>query len=157
ANTSANLTGHCVILRGGDTWVNADFPWSPSWVNTGASCSGDGGSRNVVKGTGCVYWGVDPTWFVGTSWTRPILNPGGAAIAATGGNGADGNVIDLCRYCIWDNFEITGLFFGTDTTYAHQKALYFNISATDIEVKNFYIHGWSHSYKTSVVNVTGGT
>src|ERR1700743_2794334 len=64
--------GDSVILRGGGTGPNAalgiHWIWSGNATTSSPGCSG----------SGCIYFGVDQTWYSGSVWTRPILSGGGS-------------------------------------------------------------------------------
>ncbi len=69
-NCSANcasfapVAGDQFILRGGDTWNSSSLGINWQWSGTS---------------TLPIYIGVDPTWFAGSAWTRPVWTCGGAA------------------------------------------------------------------------------
>src|ERR1019366_8459164 len=81
--------GDSVILKGGVTWPHAAFPWVFNFA------SGTSGNN--------IYFGVDPTWYTGGSWSRPIMNMGDADTPATttdafGGGGTGANSHNLGAY-----------------------------------------------------------
>lgn len=87
-----NYSNTGFIFKGGVTWTHDAFPMTMRLKGTSLSDP--------------VYWGVDPTWYAGTSWNRPIFDFGGS-------NGT------LCtpmvqfapvQFVIWDNFEFTNLY-----------------------------------------------
>src|SRR5580693_2586060 len=84
--------GDSFIFRGGDTWHFGNSGASPytggtwdlySWWGTAATCQYEGTT------SGCLYYGVDQTWFSGASWTRPIL---------TGDNPTSTSLVSSCAY-----------------------------------------------------------
>src|SRR5262249_2491898 len=72
ANSCAAVTlagGSAIIFKGGDTFHFGN--------NTGSYSGGRWNIGNAgINGTSSnlIYVGVDPTWFTGGSWTRPIFN-----------------------------------------------------------------------------------
>ena len=141
-NAKVPGAGDQFILKGGVTWPNASLGWQWSWNGSGTT------SSPGCAGSGCIYIGVDQTWFTGASWARPILNGGGAAVAAPP-NGVANVILRLyASYVIVDNIEFTGVFwtgipaFGTGANI--QIAGGTPGVGTNLELKNLYIHGWSH-------------
>src|SRR5437879_5714422 len=54
----SHTAGDCFIFKGGEAWVNADhFTFS------------NGGTASTPD-----YYGVDQTWYIGPSWSRPIFD-----------------------------------------------------------------------------------
>jgi len=109
------------IFRGGDTWTGANFGINWQWGGTSGSP---------------IYIGVDPTWYSGSSWARPIWTCGGATCA--GAN--NGYYIQLATnksHNILDNIELTGLF---ETATNHPN--YVNLYGTYNMAENLYAHGW---------------
>jgi hypothetical protein len=134
--------GDSVILKGGVTWPNPALGWDWTW--SGSSSTAPQG----CTGTGCIYIGVDQTWYTGSAWARPILNAGGTAVATTA---AGQNVIFRC-YCNYvqiDNIELTGLYWTGNPSYG--SSVNFVIPSgspgigANVEVEHIYIHGWSHN------------
>ena len=156
--------GDKVILRGGDTWHFGNSSASPytggawdisAWWGTVSAC--------VFEGTqsGCIYWGVDQTWYSGSSWVRPIL---------TGDNANSTSLVASCTYqaanslngtptanvmmvaapqSVIDNFELTGMCSsdgsptsGVDDTYIEYFGSGTAGTGTSF-LSNLYIHGWS--------------
>lgn len=118
--------GDSIILRGGETWPNGSFQWSLP-----------GGSASSP-----VYIGVDKSWFAGSSWTRPVLNAGGAAI----GNHYD-TMFSVPSNVTFDNFEITGFYWsGAACSGApYGDCGIFNAGQNSGQTfENLYVHGWSH-------------
>jgi hypothetical protein len=69
--------GDSIIFRGGDTWHFGNSALSPytggtwdmySWWGNNSTCV------SLAASSGCIYYGVDQTWFSGGSWVRPILD-----------------------------------------------------------------------------------
>ncbi len=104
-----------------DTWGAASLGVSWQW-------SGTSGSR--------IYIGVDQTWYTGSSWKRPIFNCGGASCAS------GTNQLQVAgSYVIVDNIEFTGLY--KDTGGGGASGI-MTLNSYN-EVKNCYVHGWSHA------------
>jgi hypothetical protein len=89
--------GQGFILKGGDTWVAADLGVVWLW-------SGSNGSP--------IYIGVDPMWYSGSSWTRPVFTCQYAACASAS-SPAQFNIPDYVfinnSNVTVDNIEFTGL------------------------------------------------
>ena len=136
----ANCTGTCastslqagdsVIFRGGDTWEAASWPMNPSdHSNTG------GNSSNPI------YFGVDKTWYTGSSWVRPIFSGNGTYPGASASP-----FLQMSYFNYWtvDNIEFTGLYWS----FSGNGAAYISCDGTgctNFEVKNCYVHGWTHA------------
>jgi hypothetical protein len=126
-HTTTINAGDSIILKGGVTWPNASFMWSLPGGSTGNP----------------VYVGVDKTWYTGSSWSRPILSPGGAVIPNN-----YNTVFSVPANVTVDNFEITGFYW---TTASCSGAPYgscgiFNAGQRSGQIfENLYIHGWTHA------------
>lgn len=116
--------GDSVILKGGVTWPASTMEWD--WGFSGSS------GNNI-------YVGVDQTWFAGGSWSRPILNGGGALIPYGGRNLF---LWIYANYVTFDNFEFTGLAGMSNQPYGGNAYINPAVS-TYIDIKNNYFHGWS--------------
>jgi hypothetical protein len=154
ANTPTGGAGY--IFRGGDTWHegnNSLSPYTNGWIWTHS-----GTSQSVP-----IYIGVDPTWYSGSSWTRPILNgdnptndchlAGPCPVAACpypniGGGGTSfmfrspGNA-----WVVFDDFEFTGMCWGSGG--GLMLSWYSNNAGTlqpyfFVPERN-YFHGWTYS------------
>jgi hypothetical protein len=129
AGNCAALTptaGEGFIMRGGDMWLNADLGvyWAPTWAGTSSHP---------------MYIGVDPSWFAGSSWTRPIWNVQGQGIGAYPGNCAI--LCDWANYTIFDNIEIKGM----GTSGGSGGTIVQAYGAQYASFQRLYIHGWSHA------------
>lgn len=152
------------IFRGGDSWHFGDSgasPYvggkSPGWNVT---WSGSSGSP--------IYWGVDPNWFSGNSWSRPVM---------TGDNPTSSTGVAACtydeaqytglnygaqRYNTFDNLEFTGFCWHGNQSNSNEKICCLNIiyggqnNATPSynTLENLYIHGWTH--QTFSCSLSGG-
>jgi hypothetical protein len=84
------------------------------------------------------YYGVDQTWYTGSSWARPIFNFGDTS-------DPNGNTIGLsAAYVTIDNIEMTNLYWNTAPNGANVAYIY--VSAPNVTISKSYFHGWSHSY-----------
>jgi hypothetical protein len=130
--------GEGFILKGGVTWTSAALPWSWNWSGTTTT------STPGCTGSGCIYIGVDPNWYAGSSWARPILNSGGSSGNV---NQSILNIGEPGNYIIFDNIEMTGFYwngsvpYGTSTVSLPGGSP--NVGAHDT-LEKLYIHGWSH-------------
>jgi hypothetical protein len=126
-------SGSSFIFKGGVTW-----PWQASdstwWIH--------------MYGTGpdafSVYFGVDTTWYAGANWTRPIFDFGGP----TGGQQLCNNLMGLqpAKYVVIDNFEFIGYYWDSSCNPLTQSIGYIFVgSAGHNELKNLYMHGFSHA------------
>lgn len=68
-----------VIFRGGDTWHFGNSSATP-YAGVVSTCADNGNNAaglclDDINATGSnpIYYGVDPTWYTGGSWARPIL------------------------------------------------------------------------------------
>jgi hypothetical protein len=120
------------ILRGGVSWTATEWPMVMRLQGTSL--------------TARVYWGVDPTWYVGSVWARPILNFGGTS-------GPKCNTMVQwapVQYVVWDNMEFTNLYWDhTCNGAGNGKETYLgeNGSASGgsyNEIEHLYMHGWAH-------------
>jgi hypothetical protein len=162
-----NCTGNCAsnkptggtgyIFRGGDAW---HFGASGSTPYVGASGWGftwSGSSQSVP-----IYIGVDPSWYSGGSWARPILtadNPG-KACPGTGPcpvsscpyviSGANDMIsFNSLKWVVFDNFEVTGYCWnnGNDQSMIgyYSNATQDSYTPYYLVLENIYIHGWTHT------------
>jgi hypothetical protein len=109
--------GEGFILRGGDTWSGSDVGIAWNWLASSSHWN---------------YIGVDPNWYSGGSWARPIFNMSGAA----NGYVILGNSSGAGYWWI-DNIEITGMNNAMNGIYAQGE--------TNIRASQMYFHGWSHT------------
>jgi Chitobiase/beta-hexosaminidase C-terminal domain len=148
APSFANVTGGSVAAlhtpAAGEGWIFKGGV-TVDWHAWPASVPWNGTAPNPT------YIGVDPTWYTGGSWTRPIFSGGGSTgfDATTAGFLSDAS--HQTSYFILDSIEFTGLYWSGDcgntaTTTCNFLAQY-SFNGTDVgwEVKNIYAHGWSHN------------
>jgi len=150
----ASLTpaaGQGFILKGGVTWTSAALGWSWIWSGSGTT------SSPGCTGSGCIYIGVDPSWYTGSAWARPILNAGGAVLTG----GSIGNTLFRC-YCnnvVVDNLEFTGLYWTGVPGYGTGNNVTLSGGTPGVGTNNtfehLYIHGWSHGGSGTTENPCG--
>ena len=139
------VPGDNFILKGGVTWPANNF--GMQMVYTGSSSSS---SPVGCVGPGCIYIGVDQSWYAGGSWTRPIFDGGGTQAAAYPG-GLPSAVVDLYGgYFILDNIEFAH---WAQTSNSPGSPSIVSMRGTHEETKNSYFHGWSHSGSASQDNM----
>ncbi|MGH9683815.1 MAG: hypothetical protein ACRD4S_09435 [Candidatus Acidiferrales bacterium] len=154
---SANCASHTpgagdsFIFKGGVTWDYTVWPWTLQ--GGGSSSSTSVGCNGGNAGGGCVYYGVDRSWFSGGSWERPIFSGGGWAAEDSSCHYDQAaprhNMLIASgqKYWIIDNFEFTGMCSasGTNGGYFGQGSYIemTNGSGSDhFDIENSYFHGW---------------
>ena len=166
-NTIAGGIG--IIFRGGDTWHFGNSGLSPytggewlmnNWWGTDASCQYEG------TASGCIYWGVDLTWYSGSSWARPIMNSDNPLSTSRVAScayqvGSVNNVIQAGVADWIDNFEFTGFCSSrnpassgpfTDIIVGYGGS---GISGSGMLIEtNLYIHGWTVTTAAGTANGT---
>jgi len=159
---TSSTAGLGLIFRGRDTWHFGDSEASP-YAGLSSTCMGKNtaglclSSYKAATGNNYVYYGVDPSWYSGDSWARPIL---------TGDNPATTSTVSSCsyqlgvfnalismgntQYYILDNFELTGMCQSQPNTGTYNDRFVLgdnyvvaNASTNDI-FEHLYIHGWSN-------------
>jgi hypothetical protein len=137
APSYSHQAGDQFIFKGGVSWPAACFQMTIT----------AGGTASAVD-----YYGVDQTWFVGSSWTRPLFDfahqfpgSGNHAIATSG---AGQNSAGL-SYITIDNFEIANMnthLSSTDVAVSAVILMGGMFAATQGSVgttlENSYIHDW---------------
>jgi hypothetical protein len=126
--------GDQFIFKGGVTWPNSSLGFEWTW-------NGSAGHP--------IYIGVDQTWYAGSSWARPIFNGGGQAIPTwyDGNNTARVNEFFglSANYVVLDNIEWTGFFEDNTNAYCQDNYICLHYSSNNLEIKNNYFHGWTHT------------
>jgi len=154
SHNSTALAGTGFIFRGGDTWHFGNSSASPYTGSTLQMNYFNGPSGTAGHP---IYYGVDPTWYSGGSWARPIFtgdNPTSTSTTLTscpyqtppGANApATNDLISIAgdSYVTFDNFELTGLC-ESDLNDTKDDAYVNYGSATGPVFTNLYIHGWTH-------------
>ncbi len=117
----ALASGDQVVLKGGATWNSANFPMVVIW---------SGAPGNPIT------FGVDPTWFKGVAWARPVfdLTNGVWNVAPVLANAVN-NVV-------FDNLEIGNEEVGQKYKWPPRSAISVNGGA-NVTIQNCSIHGWS--------------
>lgn len=177
---AVSITGGAGFLfRGGDTWhfgnsgaapyagvvPNCDFNAQQS---AGLCLVGKNGSSGSP-----FYYGVDPTWYSGSSWSRPILtgdnpltpHPGvfqDYVASCTYQIGAQNKIISFenSTYGILDGFELTGLCSQTNNSSADKYIVENGPLTSNNTYERLYIHGWTHiqfsaSYNDNIILFSG--
>lgn len=164
------VAGDRFIFRGGDTWHFGNgsglTPHSGgTWDMYIAVAFGGNDPTCLFDGvrTGCVYFGVDSSWFTGPSWSRPKLDgdnaPSLSRVAACTYQTADSlaiptlhnTMVSLGIDTIFDNFEMTGLCTqrASSSNVTDDSYITFLGSGTAGKgtaiTSNLYAHGWTAS------------
>lgn len=132
-----HAAGDRFIFEGGDTWPNSAFPLV-------AKAGGASGKSD--------YYGVDKTWYIGASWTRPVMDAGGTKM----GSGSDNTFFDFrtntISYVTVDNFEMKGGYWNAGAGYGWSAVSTTGWSTSVppagseyVIIENCYVHGWSHA------------
>jgi hypothetical protein len=152
-NSTTIKPGDSIILRGGDTWHFGNSSLTPfaGYTNNAwnFTFSGSSSTCNVnaaagaLNSTGCIYIGVDQTWYSGSSWSRPMFNMDNPLSTGSPSRCAyeDSNYVFLNfsgTYLIVDNFEILGWCWNTTAPYNNVASF-----SQNSEWKNSYFHGWT--------------
>lgn len=148
--------GDRFIFRGGDTWHFGDSTkipfvgfktnaWNPTASGTAANC--DVSPSSTVGTSSCIYWGVDQTYFTGSSWVRPIMNFDNPVsttppTVCAFNDWALDPVQFTGNYNIIDNFEWVGWCSHTSTGNGAIPFLIY-MAGVGSEIKDGYYHGWS--------------
>ncbi|MBZ5660252.1 MAG: MBG domain-containing protein [Acidobacteriia bacterium] len=113
--------GDHIVLKGGAAWNGANFPMVVHW-------SGTPGNP--------ITFGVDPTWFKGAAWARPVfdLTNGVWNVAPVLANSVN--------YVVFDNLEIANEQVDQKYTWPPRSALSVN-GGSNVTIQNCSIHGWS--------------
>jgi hypothetical protein len=126
--------GEGFIFEGGGSWHHssgspASGKWA--WTESGSSWSSP------------IYIGVDPTWYSGSSFARPVINMDNPLSTGTVSSCVydddSTQAIDLSgtSNVYLDNFEFTG---ACSTGSGYGGYIY---SGAKVIVENVYIHGWT--------------
>jgi hypothetical protein len=118
------VAGDRFIFKGGETWGNESFQWTWNWSGTN--------ERRI-------YIGIDPSWYSGRSWSRPILTGAGAEVRG-------GNNLFLrldADYVTVDNFEFTGAYWVSGYPFGGTAFINPGLS-TNVTITRNYFHGWTN-------------
>jgi hypothetical protein len=142
--------GTGLILRGGDTWHFGNSSASPY---SGGTWNFNSGQYPMGNSSHPIYVGVDPGWYSGSTWARPILNgdnpinPSQTLSSCAYQMGGSNNFFELSglQYYIIDNFEMTGLC-QSDTGQPGHHDIFVSYGSlrASMTFENLYMHGWSH-------------
>jgi hypothetical protein len=113
AHAYQHAAGDRFIFKGGVTWPSGCFPLSVSVGGTASS--GD-------------YYGIDPTWYAGSSWSRPVFTGAGAT-------GVNLIVLGGGSYITVDGLELRDLVEGNSIMLR---------GSTYVTMTNLYSHNWNH-------------
>jgi hypothetical protein len=120
--------GEGYILRGGDSWLNSDLGIYWNWGGTSTSP---------------IYIGVDPAWYSGSTWARPVFNCQGSPCSNSAKAGQSQLFINgpapIGSYVTFDNIEWTGWKQSGGPAPVTFEA------SDHIIVENNYFHGWSRA------------
>ena len=141
ANATGNAAGHTPgpgegwIFKGGVAVGSKAYPMNVPW----------GGAQGHPD-----YMGYDAAWYAGGSWARPIFDGGGSAGYNAANRSLVTDVSHHASYVIVDNLEFTGIYFGSACSnsgpYTCGAVSQYSYNGSDVnwEIKNVYVHGWSH-------------
>lgn len=135
-----HAAGDRFIFKGGVTWPAACFTLT---VAAGGTASAQD------------YYGVDQTWFNGSSWTRPLWDINYISVYyVVNASSSDSG------YTTFDNIEIQhqGIQANVAEGYDSQEAFNFYYGATGTILENLYIHDWatSNEINTGICNPSSG-
>ena len=153
------------VFRGGDTWHFGNSSASPyvggTYTNIWSGGSSSSNCEYEGNQTGCLYIGVDLTWYnssaCGSSWCRPIFNgdnPTSTSLVSSCAYGAIGSSNIMFSFAVGQ----TGVYLdGIEFTGLCSHALNVGSASTDLYIyegwppsnsslvfkNNIYIHGWT--------------
>ena len=160
--------GDQFIFRGGDTWHFGNSSASP-YTGSAPSCGPNAGTCGWVlqwngSSSSPIYWGVNTSYYSGSSWSRPIMN---------GDNPTSTRAVSTCSfdqskfnflktsntsYNTIDNFEFTGLCWHGNQSNSNEMICCAGFVGGGMDVNNIYsnlyIHGWTHEPFTC--SISGG-
>ncbi len=155
--SDCDMSDYQFIFKGGVTWDDTNRDW---FIQT--------------KGTSGhpVYYGVDPSWYTGGSWSRPKFDWGGEAagcfvsLIGTGGR----YVTIFQTFYVWmDNFEFfDGWWDNSDACmdldtngepYGFGYVVLYTGGDPHHRLTNIYMHDWSHpaDYNTGTISWPNGS
>ncbi|MFZ0821984.1 MAG: immunoglobulin domain-containing protein, partial [Candidatus Acidiferrales bacterium] len=126
-NSIVLQAGDQVIFKGGTTWNSTGFPMTISW-------SGTSGQP--------IYFGVDPTWFSGTVWTRPIFDLSGAVSTTAP------ILASYVSNVTIDNIEIKNEQVNSLNSWPPLGSITI-AGSSNVIISNCYIHSWSIGQPTT--------
>lgn len=146
AHNPASASGTGFIFKGGVTQGSTNWPANLPY-------GGQNGAPN--------YIGYDPGWYSGSAWTRPIFNGGGSGGYNSATLGMLTDQADHASYLIFDNIEMTGLWWtGTNSCSASNPVActylstyqFYSGSDTNWQVENSYFHNITNCNNSTVCN-----
>jgi hypothetical protein len=152
--THTTIAGDAFIFRGGDTWhYTTGTPATGGTITPTAS----------GNGTNPIYYTIDPTWFSGGSFARPILSMDNTLSTSfvASCSAADDNTLKLFDWSSRTNIFVDGIEFTGACWNGNPSGAYVN-SGTSGGVLRSYFHGWTAGTSASDdtwrgVNGGGGT
>ncbi len=151
SNTCSSVTpvaAEGFIFRGGDTWHVGNSSAPPYVGSGGWSWSWNGTSSAYI------YIGIDPGWYSGSAWARPILNADNATSTSPVSSCSyvipSGNILVSisANYFIFDDFELTGMCWNNNTYGDNFYIKYGGVNSGNANygyIQNNYVHGWTHT------------
>jgi len=135
AASHSSSAGEGWIFKGGVTVDHHAWPASVPWGGTASNPT---------------YIGVDPGWYTGSSWSRPIFSGGGSTGYDADSRSMLTDVAHNTSYFVIDNIEFTGLYWSSNCGSNAQDSCGYIAShsftgSSNWEAKNLYVHGWSHN------------
>jgi hypothetical protein len=124
--------GDSFIFKGGDTWGATNWQMYISKAGTSTSP---------------IYYGVDQTWYSGSSWTRPIFDGGNTGNYPGGSAPWGGNLVMVgyTSYITIDNIEFKG--FMSYTTFGRGEIEEY--MSNHVLIENCWFHDWGLSNQSS--------
>jgi hypothetical protein len=141
ANASGNAASHIPtagegwIFKGGVTVDYRAWPANVPWNGTAGNPT---------------YMGVDPGWYAGSAWARPVFSGGGSSGYDAHAQSLITDIAHHSSHVIIDNLEFTGLYWRSTCSnsgpYSCGYVSQYGYSGSDVgwELKNLYVHGWGH-------------
>lgn len=142
---SSNFTGSATIGPGVGVIIEGGYV--AHFGNTSLSTSTGGGLKTNGGSSGSpVYYGIDPTWYSGSSFARPQFNGDNAIPNGTFPSSCSYDNSSLGQavrpggsYIIFDGIEIVGFCWSAN----NMNTFYTENSQTGIYLERLYQHGWS--------------
>ncbi len=135
AGSYTHTTGDRFIFKGGVAWPNAVFPLTIT--ESGSSGSDD-------------YYGVDKSWYSGTSWSRPVFDAQNKTIS-----GRFNTIIRIWsqQHVTIDNIEMVNLYWAGTPNYGY--VAYISAAGSDyLTLDHLYLHHWT--FDSSASDINGG-
>jgi hypothetical protein len=147
ANATSNAAAACVsnpgtgwIFKGGETVTSASFPINVPFGGTSGAPT---------------YWGYDPGWYAGGSWSQYILNFGGSAGYNASTQAPINDITHHASYFTMDGFQATNFYFGINCSNGGPEYCsiisQYAYSGSDVgwEIRNGEVDSWSHCAATT--------